>query len=606
MNNTRISIIVLFLAMLLASAWWSAKLIWLRPFNIDHFFERAYVHFLWNDPENLTATGILDKYGLSGHESLLTDASPKRTLELAEIGRKNLSLLKGYDREALSESQKVSFDIFHWFLTAGVEGEDFLFHDYPVTHISGPHLELPQFMIYTHPVLDADDADNYVARLGHFSIKFGQVIDGLAHRKELGIVPPTFILTDAIRQCDEFTALPPEENSLYTSFVQRLDKIQNLDKASKQQLAQRCKDQIIESVYPAYKRLSNYLLQLESSSLSIAGSWHLPNGDEYYRYCLKQHTTLEIEPEVLYQLGKLEMSRIEGEMRILLNMLQYPVNTSVSEIMYELSLDKTISFSPDSLGQAACMEHFKRTMNLISPKLPLHFNKQPKSKLEFHEVPERKSASSMLAFYLPPKGEPVGAGRLFVNTRKSDRLPYFLATTYAFHEGIPGHHLQKALQIEMTGLPDFRRFLPFTAYSEGWAMYAEELGHEILNTEDPYDKLGLLQSDLFRTVRLMTDLGIHHKKWLREQAVEFMMSNAAMSADEAKQEVDRYIVWPGQGCAYKVGKMKFLELRDRMKKTQGENFDQKAFHDLMIGHGSMPLAVLEAMVDDVLTSKLVE
>jgi uncharacterized protein (DUF885 family) len=596
-KSPRIIAIGLSAAVLLLFGYWAVRMVWLRPFNVDHFFERAYIEFLWSDPESLTLTGILEDYGLSGHESELTDVSPARTLELADIGRRNLSILENYDRDDLNPEQQVSFDVFRWFLRTGVAGEPYLFHDYPVTHISGPHIELPQFMMHSHPIEKEGDAGNYLKRLTHFGTKFGQTIDALTHRKDSGIVAPTFILQKAIRQCDEFIAIPIDENPLLTSFVKKLNKIEGINETRKAELAAECRQHIIDHVHPAFKRLSAFMAALEAQSMSIAGVWHLPDGDGYYRYCLLQQTTLPIDPEEMYAFGRMEMSRIEGEMRILLNMLRFPEDMPIREILGKLEEDPSKTFRPDSMGRQECLNHFRKNIDIIQSRLEQQFHDLPKSPLEIHEVPDYRAEGSPMAFYLPPKGQPLGAGRIFINTLKSNKLTYFLATTYAYHEGIPGHHLQKAIQVEMTSTPQFRRFLPFEAFSEGWAMYAEDLGHEMTGTTDPLDRLGQLQSDLFRTARMVTDIGIHHRKWMREQAISFMMENAGLSAQEAEDEVDRYIVWPGQGCAYKVGKMKFLELRNRYRSAKGADYDPRDLHQLLISSGAMPLEVLEMRVN---------
>lgn len=598
MKSARGPLLIALTLVALLAAYWLVRVVWLRPFNIDHFFERAYIEFLWDDPESLTATGILNRYGLTGHRSQLSDASPARTLELARIGRRNLHLLEGYDRDDLNPEQQLSYDIFHWFLRTGVAGEPYLFHDYPVTHLSGPHIDLPQFMMHVHPMEELQDAEDYLTRLTHFGIRFGQTIDALTHRRDSGIIAPTFIIEKAVHQCDDFLETPIDENPLLTSFSKRLDKLEGVHDSRKEQLKQQCRQHIIDHVHPAFKRLSAFLSALEAQSMSIAGVWHLPRGDGYYRHCLLQQTTMPIDPQQLYDLGRLEMSRIEGEMRIILNMLRFPAHLSVSQVMQQMREDRSITFGTDSAGRAACLKHFQRSVDVVSGRLDGHFDKLPAAALEVLEVPEYRSEGSPLAFYSAPKGDPPGSGKLFVNTAKADRMPYFLATTYAYHEGIPGHHLQRAIQVEMSDLPQFRRFLPFTAFVEGWAMYAEDLGHEITGTEDPLDRLGQLQSDLFRTARMVTDIGIHHRKWMREQAIAFLVENAGLSAAEAEDEVDRYVVWPGQGCAYKVGKMRFLELKNRYRSAKGSDFDPRKFHHIAIGNGAMPLEVLQMKVEE--------
>lgn len=566
---------------------WIAKLVWFKPFNIDTFYERVYIEFLWNDPEALTQTGVLKPFGISGYKDKLTDVSPTATKRLAEVGRTNLKTLGDYNREGLNSDQQISYDVIYWFLRTGVAAEPFLFHDYPITHISGAHIELPQFMA-TLPLESEKDIAHYLNRLNAVHDKFGTVIDALEYRRKLGVIPPTHILQKTISFCDAFAASPVTENVFYTSFEKKLNAINLLPTNTKQHYLNDCAISIQKKVLPSYKRLARYLRQLERSSLSIAGVWQLPNGEAYYRSCLLQQTTLAIDPDSLYAFGKLEMARLKGEIQILKNM--------AGKMHHQ-------TFKTDSIGRLETTTYFGDASTKIQTLLPAYFNHLPSTELSVLEVPEYRANSSTFAFYIPPRGEPLSNGKMYVNTWKAGNLTRYLAKTYAYHEGIPGHHLQKGIQAELKKLPTFRRFLPFTAYTEGWAMYAERLGHEMTETQDAWDRIGLLQSDLFRTARMMTDIGIHHKKWLREQAISFMVENADLSESEAEDEVDRYIVWPGQGCAYKVGQLKFLELRHIAETELESNFDIKEFHEVLIGQGAMPLAVLEKQVKDWIKQK---
>ncbi|MFC2175435.1 DUF885 family protein [Bacteroidota bacterium] len=601
-NGSSILLVVVTIGLIISGIWLS-QLIWFKPFNIHHFYERAYIEFLWEDPEALTQTGILKHFGISSYEAKLTSVSPSNTERLAEIGRKNLDVLKKYNRDKLNDEDLLSYDVLYWFLETGVEGEPFLFHDYPVTHISGPHIEIPQFLSGAHRIENKKDAENYLKRLQQVDEKLGSLIDGLEKRRQLGIIAPTFILQRAISFCDHFVQIPLEENVLYTSFQKKLAKLESGDTAQHAVQLEECKTIVGTDIYGAYKRLSRYLMQLERGSMSIAGVWQLPNGDAYYKYCLTQHNGINNDPEELYETGKLEMNRLKGELSILLNMTGKTTNDDVSKTLLALTTDSALTFQTDSAGRKACLSYFSNCSNEIKTLLPAYFNKIPSTNLIAVEVPEYLSSSSNFAFYVPPRGEPLSDGKMYVNTWKADYLTHFLATSYAYHEGVPGHHLQKGIQAELSDLPTFRRFLPFTAYTEGWAMYAEQLGHEMTETQNPWDKIGLLQSDLFRTVRMLTDIGIHHKKWLREQAIDFMLENTGLTVDEVEAEVDRYIVWPGQGCAYKVGQLKFLELRTLAQTELGDHFDIKELHEVLIGQGAMPLEILENRVKHYISEK---
>ncbi|MBI1288335.1 MAG: DUF885 family protein [Flavobacteriales bacterium] len=586
MRKATFILLILGSALLLFFGIWFAKLVWFKPINIDHFFERVYIEFLWDDPEALTQTGVLKPFWISGYKSELTDISPKATERLAEVGRKNLNLLEEYDRSKLNESQKVSYDVLHWFLKTGVAAEPFLFHDYPITHISGAHIEVPQFM-NSLPLQSRNDIENYLSRLEKIDEKFGSVIDALEERKKRGIVPPTHILKEAILFCDHFYQTPVEENVLFTSFQKKLNAIGLLEPTKRDRYIAQCRETIQGEVIPAYRRLSQYLLQLERSSLNIAGVWQLPNGDAYYRSCLLQQTTLKLDPDSLYEWGKTEMERLNAE----LSKLQVFTKGAVVD-----------SFRTDSLGRLQTIQYFSEVSDAMKPLLPSYFNRLPSTELEILELPAYRANNSTFAFYIPPRGEPRRNGKVYVNTWKAEQFPKYLAKTFAYHEGIPGHHIQKGIQADLTELPTFRRFIPFSAYTEGWGMYAEQLGHEMTGTLDAFDQMGQVQSELFRTARMMADIGIHHKKWLREQAITFMMENASLSESEAADEVDRYIVWPGQGCAYKVGLMKFRELRQRAE-SQISDFDIKEFHGVLLNEGAMPLEILEQRVDAYISSK---
>lgn len=565
---------------------WFAKLFWFKPFSIDHFFERVYIEFLWDDPEALTQTGALTSFWIGSYQDELTDVSPKATIRLAEVGKKNLELLEEYDRSKLNHSRQVSYDVMHWFLKTGVESEPFLFHDYPITHISGAHIEVPQFL-NSLPLYSRNDIENYLSRLEKVDEKFGSVIDALEERKNRGIIPPTHILKRAITFCDNFYQTPVEENILFVSFQKKMNDIELIEPRKRQEYINRCRETIQGEVIPSYRRLSQYLLQLEHGSLAIAGVWQLPDGDAYYRNCLLQQTTLSVDPDSLYEVGKAEMERLQS----VLDEMRFFATGGILD-----------TFTTDSLGRLMTIEFFQESISEINPLLPFYFNVLPSKELEILELPEYRKNNSTVAFYISPRGEPLSNGKMYVNTWKADDTPEYLAKTFAYHEGIPGHHLQKGIVADLTGLPTFRRFIPFTAYTEGWAMYAEQLGHEMTGTLDVWDQMGQVESELFRTARMVTDIGIHHKKWLREQAISFMKLHANLSESEAADEVDRYIVWPGQGCAYKVGLMKFKELRERAE-SEIVDFDIKEFHGILLNEGAMPLEILEKRVNDYILSK---
>ena len=590
-------IILLTLAIfLVAGGIWLAKLIWFKPFNIDHFYNRVFLEFALENPEMLSQMRILEPMGLTFHNDDLTDVSLAAQRELAEKVRDDLAMLRSYDRDDLTDQQRLSYDILEYFLQNAVDGERFMFHDYSVDQMGGVHQDLPDFMTEVHRIDDEEGAEDYITRLSKFPVKFDQVLEGLEHREELGVVPPRFVVDHVITFLREFRGTPVEDNVLYTSFVERAAEVEELSAARREEMAADVERQIAEAVYPAYDEMLAYFEALRPETTTDDGVWKLPDGDEYYAYQLESTTTTSMSADEIHALGLAEVERIQTEMRAILEAEGYEVS-SVGTAMTAL-LEEDRFFYPDTdEGREQILADYQAMIDEITAGMDRAFDFLPEAGVEVKRVPEFKEATETGAYYTPPPRDGSRPGVFWANLRDVEEIPKFGMRTLTYHEATPGHHFQIAAQQELEGVPIFRTIPLFTAYTEGWALYAEYLAKELGYQEDPYDDLGRLQAEIFRAVRLVVDTGIHAKRWTREQALDYMLENTGMVEGEVVTEIERYIVWPGQACAYKVGMLKILELRERARRALGADFDLAEFHNVVLESGAVPLEILERLVD---------
>ncbi|MBM3289718.1 MAG: DUF885 domain-containing protein [Candidatus Hydrogenedentes bacterium] len=569
--------------------------VWFKPFSIDVFYERVFIEFVLRNPELLTDLRLLEPYGVTGHNAKLTDASPAFDEWTWEKSRRDLDTLHRYDRAALSPDRQLSYDVLEWFLDDSVRAKPFLYYTYPVNQMFGVQNDLPTFMVMKHEVHTAHEADQYIARLEKFREKFDQTIEGLALREKQGVLPPKFVLAKVFEEMAGFKAKPPNENLLYTSFKEKLDKAGVISGDEKEVLLDRAEAAIRDVVYPAYDTLAAKLTDMQSRATDDDGVWKFPDGDPFYAYALRSQTTTDMTPEQVHTLGLAEVERITAEMKGILDGLGRG-GESVGETMRELQRDPQFHYADSDEGRAQCIAEYQAIIDEINGGLGDAFDLRPKVGVEVRRVPEFREKGSAGAYYEPPSLDGSRPGVFFANLRAMDEIAKWGMRTLAYHEAVPGHHFQLAIQQQVEG-PTFRRVLPFTAYTEGWALYAERLAWELGFEKDPYANLGRLQAELFRAVRLVVDTGVHYKRWPRQQAIDYMIAHTGMGQQEVTAEIERYIVMPGQACAYKIGMMKILDLREKARRELGGKFALKEFHNAVIGNGSLPLEVLEQVVD---------
>ena len=577
--------------------------VYFRPWSLNVFYEKVFAETLFGEPELLSSLGLVEQFGIRAHSGKLSDESPAHQQAVIDRWKKDLVQLRQYPLDRQSASQKLSTHILEWFVERQAEGEKWQFHNYPVNQLFGVQNLFPSFMANTHRLLDKRDCNYYVMRLDAVPKKFDQLLEGLKLREQKQILPPKFVVAEVLKEMREFIARPVTENILATSFKERAAKIAPLTDTERGDFQKRVETAITTSVYPSYQKLIDYFASIEPKTTTDDGVWKLPEGDAFYAYTLHENTTTTLKPDEVHNLGLSEVTRIESEMRQILD-ANGLANIPTGEAMDKLGKDPRFLYSNDDKGREEALVEYKRLIDTATERCRQLFLTYPKAKCEVHRVETFKEATAPGAYYNGPAMDGSRPGIFYANLRDMNEVPKWSMPTLAYHEGVPGHHWQISIAQEITGVPQFRKVIPFTAYSEGWALYTEWLAKQSgWYDNDPFGDLGRLRDELFRAVRLVVDTGIHAKHWTREQAIAYMREKTGMGEKEVTAEIERYIVNPGQACAYKIGMLKIQELRSRAQNELGQKFDQREFHDTLLKNGAMPLEILEEQVNDYIQKK---
>lgn len=594
---------------------WFTNLIWFKPFNINHFYEKIFVELVLDSPETTTYLGIPVIYDWTKDE--LDDISDAKLWEGFNKSKEDYKTLLSYDYDNQSEENQLNTDILGYFLKMNtVEAEPYFYHDYPVNQMFGVQSGLPSMMASTHKLDNVSDIEAYISRLLKFETKFSQLIEGLKIREDKGIITPKFINIILLNEMKGFVNVKTDSlklstnkksavtsNILYTNFETKVDVLEDISDEEKTAYKNQVADALETVVFPAYQNLISYFENLNLKATNDAGVWKLPNGDAYYRYMLKQMTTTDYTPEEVHNLGLSEVARIKSEMSAILEAENYSDSSkTMGQIIQLLNKEERFLYPDTNEGRELILKDYKSIIDDISQGMSKAFNIMPKAGMEVKRVPIFKEEGQVSAYYEGPAMDGSRGGVFYANLRDTKETIKFAMKTLAYHEGIPGHHFQIAIQNELQDVPTFRTVVPFTAYSEGWGLYAERLAWELgFYENDPYGNLGRLQAEMFRAVRLVVDTGIHYKKWTREEAIEYMVENTGMTTSEVTSEIERYIVMPGQACAYKIGMLKILELREKAKQELGSQFDLREFHNAVLKNGSLPLDILEEVINNYIT-----
>jgi uncharacterized protein (DUF885 family) len=562
--------------------------------SFDAFLERVQAERRADQPQAMAAT-LTGTPEEATYLSRLDIPSVDGTQKALALARRHLHELAAFDASAFDRDQQLSRDILAWTLEQQLMGEPYLWHDYPLNQLMAIHNMLPEYMIHQHPLRNVGDVDFYLARLAQFPAAIAGTIEVVRHRAERGVLPPRFAIEKTLRDLHLFMADAPADNPLAGAFLARIARSGIASGTRLDEIGTMLAAAVDAHVFPAYRALATHLETLLDAQPDNHGVWALPDGDGYYRWLLRGHTTTDLSPEAIHQLGLAEVARIETEMHAILCAAGFCTG-GVGARMAALNEDSRFLFENSDQGRTAILEAYRAIVAEAATRAGDWFHPGPEIAIEVLRVPEFREASAFGAYYMRPALDGSRPGRFFVNLRNVDEHPRFGLRTLAYHEAIPGHHLQISRQ-QTADIPDFRRNLSLHAYSEGWALYAEKLAHEMGLHEDPYDNLGRLQAELFRAVRLVVDTGMHFHRWTREDGIEYMRRVTGMPMSDVEAEIERYLVIPGQACAFKVGMLRIEAMRARAESALGDRFDIRDFHAVIVDRGPMPLAILDRVVD---------
>jgi uncharacterized protein (DUF885 family) len=597
------------LAALIVGGYAAYRVGWGTPFTVNQLADRQALAFVTANPELFSSIGAVDGTQLDFHSSKLSELTVAKRDEEFARSEKFLAELKTFESATLSFQDQLTVDVlkdqygsaaafkkFPWLTAVG---------PYPFDQMNGIQTSLPQFMQSIHVVKNKKSAENYVARVSQIARVIDQGIAETKRQQGLGATPPVEIIDKSLVTVTDFLKPTPKENPLVSEFARKLADVKELDQAAKDALVAQTETAMKDQVYPAYQRLAETLTALrpEAAKNPAAGIARLPEGAAYYAVVLKQQTTTDMTPEEVHQYGLSEVARITAEMDAILK-AQNRTKGTVGERMIALGAEPAELFEDSDAGREQILQGYRDILADVTKRMPEYFSVIPSQKLEVVRVPAFAEAGAPGAYFQPPALDGSRPGQFFANLRDVKETPKFSMKTLAYHEGIPGHFHQIAVAQKLEGLPLIRQQPIYTAYVEGWALYAEHLAKEMgLYENDPYGDLGRLQAEIFRAARLVVDTGLHAKGWTRQQAIDYMVSATGMSLTDVTSEIERYMVMPGQACAYKIGMKAILDERARAQAALGDKFDIKGFNDAVLGSGALPLNTLPKVIDAWIASR---
>ena len=526
--------------------------------------------------------------------------------ESHEINEKELDKLKSYDSEKLDKKTLLSYKIFRYQLESSLEAYKWRYHGFPLNQMFGFQSTTPSFLINMHRISDQEDAKSYIARLKDVKRVFNERIDWMKKQEDKGILPPKFVFSKAISDSRNIITGRPFtrsdfDSTLLADFTKKIADLK-LKKEDRIYLMSEVKLALFNYVKPAYEKLISYVEELDSKVKENQGAWSLPDGEDYYNYRLRKITTTNLSAEKIHNIGLEEVKRIHEEMKTIQK--QVKVKGDLKNFFNFMKNNKKFLYPDSKSGKEAYLKKARKIVKNMEKNLHKMFYTLPKAKLKIKAVEDFREKTAGIAFYQGPAMEGDRPGTYYVNLYKMEDNPKYKMEALAYHEAVPGHHMQISIATELEGLPYFRRTASFTAYSEGWGLYSELLPKEFGFYKDPYSDFGRLNMELWRACRLVVDTGIHAKKWTREKAIKYLKDNTPNAELEIVKGIERYFIMPGQAVAYKVGMLKILELREDARKKLAGNFDLKGFHDVVLKNGAVPLTILEEQVNDWISTKL--
>ena len=551
--------------------------------------------FLLESPETLTSLGM-DKGPMAAMKSRLDDRSQAKIDADRVVFHGQMDQLRAIDRAALPQTEGVYYDALRFFGETQIMGERFPYGNgapYTISQLTGSYQSLPDFLDTQHAIETAEDAEAYLSRIAAFPTALDQETARMQADFAAGAVPPDFIIDKTLLQLANLYETPADRMVLTTSIARR---------AGEKNLAgdwgARAKRIVEGEVYPALRRQADAMRARRAAASHDAGVWRLPDGEAYYDWGIRSYTTSTLSGAEIHDLGLQQVAELSARADGLLK-AQGLTQGTVGERISALGKDPSQLYPNTDAGKEQLLADLNAQMADMATRLPQYFGRIPAAPVEIRRVPTFIEAGAPGGYYNSPALDGSRPGAYYINLRDTAEWPRMQLPTLTYHEASPGHHHQIALQQEQPGRPLLMQVLGFSAYSEGWALYSEQLADEMgVYENNPIGQIGYLQSLLFRATRLVADSGLHHKRWSREQTIRYMVDTLGDSETAVTTEVERYCVWPGQASSYKVGHNKWVELRARAQAALGDRFDIRAFHDAGMNAGGVPLTVLDKIMTD--------
>lgn len=574
--------------------------------RLNAFFDQKFNESLARSPMQQTALGIKTDYD-KWDDASEDNANREMALFRAEIA----DMRAEFDVANLDSQAALSYRLKEYELEQAERDFKYRGNTLLFTQMRGAHAGIPAFLINQHRVSDLSDAEAYIARLNGVPAYLGAFQARAKTAAENGVLAPRFVYDFVLEAAGNVItgypfegADPATPSPLYEDFegkIAQLVKDEKIDSEQAQDLLFAARAALIDAVMPAYASLIEDLTDQQAVAGTDDGAWRLPNGEAYYSARLANMTTTNMTATQIHDLGLAEMDRIHAEMEIIKSQVGF---TGTLQEFFEFMRTDPQFYKPETAeGKAEYLAEATAMIDTMRAALPEMFNTFPKADMIVKAVEPFREKSAGKAFYQSPALDGSRPGTYYANLYRMSAMPTYQMEALAYHEGIPGHHMQRAISQELKGLPEFRKYVGVTAYTEGWGLYTEFLPKEFGFYDDPYSDFGRLAMELWRAARLVVDTGLHDKKWTRAYATQYLVTNTPNPQSDCEKAIDRYIVMPGQATAYKIGMIKILELRERARTALGDGFDMGEYHDIVLKDGPLPLAILEEKVDAWIASK---
>lgn len=560
---------------------------------LNAFFEDAFEQAIVSSPQLATSLGDRRGYGQWDDPS---DAAARAQLD-ARIASRN-EMRRRFNPETLSPGDRLSYRLYDHGVTRSEEGWRWRNHGYIFNHMGGAQSGVPSFLISQHTVSDVSDAEAYVSRINGVRTRMGELVERSNASFELGIYPPRFSYDGILATSRAvITGAPFSEGAdspIWGNFKGKVNALE-ISQGEKDRLLSEGRAALLNSLKPAYDDLITAMTAQQARASTDDGAWKLPDGEAFYAARLQNFTTTNMSADEIHNTGLENVARIHNEMRAVMRQVNF--SGDLQAFFRFMTEDNQFYVADSAEGRAQYVRRATEVIDAMRARLPQYFGRLPRAPMEVRPVEAFRERQAGLAFYERPAADGSRPGAYYVNTFDVRAIPLYQLEALAYHEGIPGHHMQIAIAQELEGVPRFRRFLTFyTAYTEGWGLYTEYLAKEMGGYQDPYSEFGRLVLELRRAIRLVVDTGLHHKRWTRQQTIDYILANQPSNPREADRDTGRYIVNPGQATAYMIGQMEILRLRAEAQRTMGDRFSISGFHDAVLANGAVPLDVLDELV----------